>query len=113
MGAGAIPLRALLARLCWCGIHPEHGLASMPEGWFAGRLGEVATVPKNGAEALDLEDLAARLEDLCVGHADPFTSWLRKRTAAQTHPFDVASREADMEALSEFADRAAERLTDA
>jgi excinuclease UvrABC nuclease subunit len=47
LGAGAIPLRATLARLCWCAIHPHRGLAGMPEGWFSGRLGEAATIPSN------------------------------------------------------------------
>ena len=44
LGAGAFHLRAMLLRLCWCVIHPERGLAAMPEGWFAGRLGEIATI---------------------------------------------------------------------
>lgn len=110
MGAAAIPLRALLTRLCWCAIHPNCGLAGMPEGWFAGRLGKVATVPRNGAELWHLEELAAQLQALFAGHTHRFAAWIREQTAAQTHPFELASREADLEALNEFSERAAERL---
>ena len=57
-----------------------------------------------------LEELAARLEALFSGDAEQFIAWARERTAAQTHPFEVASREADLEALCDFAERAAERV---
>jgi hypothetical protein len=113
LGAGAFHLRAMLARLCWCAIHPERGLAGMPEGWFAGRLGEVVTVPWPEATHSDFGDLPPRLEALFAGDAEQLAAWMRERTAGQTHPFEVANREADLEALCDVAERAAERLAEA
>ena len=112
LGSGAISLRATLARLCWCAIHPQRGLAGMPDGWFRGRFGQVATIPRREAAPSDLEESAIRLQALFGGDPDQFTAWVRERTAAQDHPFEVASREADLEALSEFAKRAAEKLVE-
>jgi excinuclease UvrABC nuclease subunit len=112
LGAGAIPLRAMLARLCWCAIHPERGLTGMPEGWFAGRLREVATIPCHEPAPRDAHEAAAHLQALFAGEPEPFSAWIRQRTAAQSHPFEAASREVDLEALTEFAQRAAERLAE-
>jgi excinuclease UvrABC nuclease subunit len=112
LGGGAISLRAILTRLCWCAIHPQRGLAGMPEGWFRGRFGQTATVPRHEATPSDLEELTNRLKALFAGDPDRFAAWVRERTAAQGHPFEVASREADLEALSEFATQIAERLVE-
>jgi predicted GIY-YIG superfamily endonuclease len=113
MGAGAFPLRAILVRLCWCAIHPERGLAGMPEGWFHGRCPELATIPASGIARADLDEVAARLQALFAGDVEPFAACIRDRTAGQTHPFESTSRDADLEALSEFAGREAERLGEA
>ena len=110
LGGGAISLRAALVRLCWCAIHPQRGLAGMPEGWFRGRLGQVATIPRHEVAASDLAEPANRMKVLFAGNPDPFAAWVRERTAAQAHSFEVASHEADLEALIEFAERAAEKL---
>jgi predicted GIY-YIG superfamily endonuclease len=99
LGAGAFPLRALLVRLCWCALHPQRGLASMPEGWFAGRLAQTTTIPRHDAPRTDLHESAAHLKALFAGDADRFTGWIRERTTGQSHPFEVASREMDLEEL--------------
>jgi excinuclease UvrABC nuclease subunit len=112
LGGGAISLRATLARLCWCAIHPQRGFAGMPEGWFGGRLGQIATIPPRAASPEDLQLATTCLQALFTGDPKPFADWVRERTAAQGHPFEVASREADLEALMEFAERAAATLVD-
>ena len=102
MGAGAVPLRAALVRLLWCVIHPERGLSGMPQGWFRGRCGNVATIPRHGAPPAVLEESQAFLAELSSGDPNGFDQWVRERASLQSHPFEKAVREADLETLSEF-----------
>jgi len=105
MGAGALHLRALLARLCWRGLHPDRGLAGMPQGWASGRLGKVTAVPARQFPAPDLHLLSTHLAALFDGDAEPLAAWVLARTAAQSHPFEVSNLAADLDALREFAQR--------
>ena len=122
MGAGSIHLRATLVRLLWCAIHPERGLAGMPmtnsedrkaegegmsEGWLAGLveplpLSNVAMLPRYGVAAEHFHAAEKHVVALFTGDVEGFAAWIRERAAAQTHPFEMAAREADLEALSEF-----------
>jgi hypothetical protein len=113
MGTGAIHLRALLVRLCWCALQPDRGLAAMPEGWFRGRLEETAGVPVQPGTGPFLKDIVRHLGALFSGDPEPFVACVRDRTTTQNHPFEVATREADLEALGEFADRIAQKLAQA
>jgi predicted GIY-YIG superfamily endonuclease len=106
MGAGAMFLRAALARLIWCAIHPKRGPAAMPAGWFAGRHSEITIIPRNRADPMDFGALCGWLEALTRGQIDPLICWIRERTAAQIAPFEIACREADLEVLTKFAGRA-------
>jgi hypothetical protein len=45
---------------------------------------------------------SARLERLFAGKPEDFAQWVEQRTAAWTHPFDLAIRDADFETLHEF-----------
>jgi predicted GIY-YIG superfamily endonuclease len=105
LGAGALPLRAALARLLWCALYPDRGLAGLPQGWFAGRHTETTTIPCPAGALTGLEDAGACLEALFTGHAERFTEWVRERTCSQNHPFEAAVREADTETVNEFAQR--------
>jgi len=109
LGAGAVSLHAILVRLCWCAIHPHCGLAQMPAGWFRGRSGQRVTIPRCEAARSDLEEPAAWLQALFAGDPDQFAAWIRERTAIESHPFELASRKEDLEALNEFAQRAVEK----
>jgi len=100
LGAGVLPLRAALVRLLWCALHAERGLVQMPHGWFHGVSGDSAHIPRSGANASTLEETQARLADLFAGNTQPFADWIRQRTAVQTHPFELAVRERDFEALT-------------
>jgi hypothetical protein len=126
MGAGAIHLRATMVRLLWCAIHPERGLAGMPiaisegrkaeregksEGWLAPLghppaetlpLSNVALVPRYGVAAEHFKAAEKQVVALFAGDLEGFAGWIRERAAAQTHPFEVAAREADLEAVAEF-----------
>src|SRR5436190_2405691 len=64
IGAGAFFLRSSLARLLWCAIHPERGLAGMPLGWFRGDRRIIITVPVHGQTPADLEESRQRLNAL-------------------------------------------------
>jgi hypothetical protein len=104
LGASAIYLRATLVRLLWCAIHPARGLAGMPEGWFRGRFNEVTTIPSREA-ATDLHESESCLSALFNGSAEDFSNWIRKRTALQSHPFESAVRDADLEEIIKFPHR--------
>jgi hypothetical protein len=113
MGTGAIHLRALLVRLCWCALQPDRGLAAMPEGWFRGRLAETASIRAQPGTGPGLKEIVRQLENLFSGFPEPFATWIRDRTAAQNHPFEAATREADLEVLGDFAERIAQKRAQA
>ena len=104
MGAGAFQIRAILARLVWCALHPHAGMAGLPEGWFPGRQARVCSIPIQDASVLP-QDCSGLLQNLFGGAPEPFRDWVLQRTSDWTHPFDVSSRDADLEAITEFADR--------
>jgi predicted GIY-YIG superfamily endonuclease len=109
MGAGATHIRAPLVRLLWCALHPQRGLGRMPEGWFCGRLGEVATIPLNAAGAPKLELAAALLAEFFAGHADRLITWIQECTS-MLHPFDLTVRQEDLQTLSDYARRGIRRV---
>jgi hypothetical protein len=103
LGAGAVALRCVLVRVLWCALHPERGLFGMPAGWFDGGLAEIAIIPKPRTVDADFEHCNVLLQQLFAGHPIPLVEWVGSRTMAQAHPFEVAVREADLEAIIEFA----------
>lgn len=102
LGAHAFPLRAALARLLWCAIHLEDGFESMPQGWLRSRRCETMTIPRPRAGAGILGEAADRLGSLFSGGAEAFAEWIRQRTLSQTHPFETAVREADLDTVTKF-----------
>lgn len=104
-GASAIPLRAALVRLLWCALEPERRLWGMPEGWFSGRHAETITIPRQGSLRTQFEEAERLLNELFEGDARPLVEWVRDRTAMQTHSFEAAVRELDLETVIAFASR--------
>lgn len=104
-GASVITLRAALVRVLWCVLRPDRGLRGLPEGWFGGRHGPIATLPRQESAPADVHEAEAWLGSLFAGRADAFADWIRRRTATEAHPFEAAAREADLETVSEFASR--------
>ena len=102
-GARAVLIRAALGRLLWCALHPQRGLAGLPAGWFHGRPYPVATIPRYGAAAEDFDEAQARLSALLGGRPEEFAQWIRARTPQPSHPFELAVREADLEAVCQLA----------
>jgi predicted GIY-YIG superfamily endonuclease len=102
IGAGVVRLRAACLRLLWCALHPQRGLAGLPAGWFQGPYRQTASIPRYQAAPVDFKEAEARLSALWSGQADEFAGWLRARTTAAGHPFELASRQADLETVCEF-----------
>lgn len=103
LGSVALHLRATVARLLWCALRPEDGLARLPEGWFSGRHREVCSIPGQNVVAAALDDSAQRLQNFFAGQANEFTEWILACTASWSHPFDLAARDADLETVTEWA----------
>jgi predicted GIY-YIG superfamily endonuclease len=102
LGAGAVHVRAALARVLWCAAHPDGGVAGLPEGWFAGRHLQISTIPSPNKAQPVFQECEGHLENLFEGRTETFCEWISERTASWTHPFDVAVRDADLEALTQF-----------
>jgi predicted GIY-YIG superfamily endonuclease len=102
LGYSAVALRIILVRFLWCALHPERGLAGMPQGWFEGRHGEVTTIPVCGKPLAHFQEAGERLDRLFAGRADEFKQWVCERTDKQIHPFEVSVRETDLETLTEL-----------
>jgi len=100
LGAFAFPLRAALVRLLWCAVHPDRGLAGMPEGWFEGRRHQSVTIPRPRTSPVAFGELEQPLRAFFSDQVETFLEWLRDHAPAQPHPFDMAVREADLETLS-------------
>jgi predicted GIY-YIG superfamily endonuclease len=97
MGAGAFPLRVILARLLWSALWPGRGYTGMPEGWFAGRFGE--RILLGGTHPTVLETASCVLGQAVHGEPGGVAAWIRERTASQTHPFERAMLALDLEAI--------------
>jgi predicted GIY-YIG superfamily endonuclease len=102
VGAGAIHVRAALARLLWCAIHPHSGCAKLPDGWFTGRHGQTCRVSLAHEAAPDVKNCVAHLENLFAGQPESLCQWIVERTSTWTHAFDLGVRDADLEVLTEF-----------
>lgn len=105
LGAGAIPLRATLTRLLWCAVHPVRGFTGMPVGWFRGQFAQTVLIPRKDSPLVEFDELGVRLSSLFTSQAVEFVEWVRTRASSQTSIFEVTSREADLEAISDFAKR--------
>jgi excinuclease UvrABC nuclease subunit len=109
--SGAWGVHALLVRLLWCALCPERGLAGMPEGWFEGRFGSVAIIHGPSIAGEKLEEAVVQLQNLFTGRAEIFVAWVRQSAQADAHSFATAAREADLEALLEWATKGTAQVT--
>jgi predicted GIY-YIG superfamily endonuclease len=108
--SGAWGIYGVLVRLLWGALHPERGLAGMPEGWFESRFGSVLIGASTSAPE-NLQAAARQLKNLFAGRAEDFVQWLRQNAVADSHPFASAVREADLEALLEWAAKGTAQVT--
>jgi predicted GIY-YIG superfamily endonuclease len=90
------------------GLHQLHGETG-PLNSFAGyapvgvgTFSNVAMVPRYGVAAEHFKAAEKQVVALFAGDLEGFAGWVRERAAAQTHPFEVAAREADLETVAEF-----------
>jgi predicted GIY-YIG superfamily endonuclease len=93
----AVCLRAVLARLLWCAIHPELGASRMPPGWVHGRFESIIVIHT----AIMGAELAATLQKLFSDQPGAVNDWLRAKMPSDMHPFDKAAIEADLQLLSD------------
>lgn len=98
LGPAALMLRAVLVRLLWGALHPRLGLANMPAGWLHGRM-KNRTAIRCGPETQTADDL---LLEFFKGDPRRFTEWVEARFDVNLHPFELAVRDADLEAAVEF-----------
>jgi hypothetical protein len=104
MGTSAFVLRSSVARLLWCAIHPDRGLAGMPFGWLHIDRREVIRIPVGSSPTL-LDSSGMALNALFTGDPEEFFTWIAEQTISAIHPFELAAREEDLETVKEFVAR--------
>lgn len=104
---GVYELRSALLRLFWCGLNPDSGLHSLPQGWFRGAPNEVGGIARNGHNTEVFEQATLALRELFNGRAVKLTQWVEANGAEKAHPTEVAVREKDLETATRFAARVA------
>jgi hypothetical protein len=97
LGRAAGLLREALARLLWLAVHPHLGFTRLPNGWSHGRLAKEPSVDCGPM----ITGVASKLEELMSGQLAGFSAWIRAQRTADTHPFEKAALEADLETLSD------------
>ena len=65
---------------------------------------DLTIMPRHSAPQFRLAEAATRLDFLFAGDSTGFAGWVRERASIQNHPFEVSAREADLEAVAEFAE---------
>ena len=101
LGTSAFVLRGSLARLLWCAIHPDRGLAGLPFGWLHIDRREIFRIPAGPSQA-SLHSSGMALNALFAGDAENFFAWVGEQTISVAHPFELAAREEDLETVKEF-----------
>jgi hypothetical protein len=102
--AGAIHIRAALARMIWCAFHSHPGVAGLPLGWFGTHQSRVCVILL--PDTSQLPWLSSSLRNFFAGSPQALCAWILERTCFWSHPFDLAVREADLETLNQFANHA-------
>lgn len=110
LGAAARPLRVVLCRLVWSALHPQRGLAQMPVGWFHAFDSDTTCIPRYELSLVELKQAQDQLTALLKGGTEQFAAWIRQRSLTQFHPFELAVRENDLEALGEFMNTKSRRI---
>lgn len=106
IGGGAKPVRAMLVRMLWCGLHPERGLTGLPPGWFRGRMGNKVVIRSNGLPAARLEEAVLQLAGLTGGRAEVFSEWVWSRAPNDLSVCMRELMEEELESLEDFFGRA-------
>jgi uncharacterized protein YegL len=60
------------------------------------------TIPRRNAAPADLIEADAQLKGLFAGQVEEFFGWICQRVSAQSHAFELAARETDLEEVGEF-----------
>jgi predicted GIY-YIG superfamily endonuclease len=102
MGARALPLCALLARLLWLAMNQAGSVEQLPEGWAAGRTVAPVLVRNIGDDCSVLLEAGARLAALFGGDVDGFRQWIENRRSPIGTAFERAWLDTEFESLQEW-----------
>ena len=108
LGAGAVYLRAALVRLLWFALHTSRSVATMPAGWFHGRLPEVVRLECGWVKRAQVEEALTRLGGLHGCDVEGFVTWLN--VSAELNAFDRRAVAADLETVTEFVGKSTRHL---
>lgn len=98
LGAYAPRLRAVLIRLLWLVMNPDHGFDRMPYGWAQSRLADVARIDCRNR----VEEVEAALENAFWGSRVLFLDWLETGLNKERPGFEQTAIAKDIEELQEF-----------
>ena len=99
-GYNAYFLRAAVARLLWRVLKPDS--PAVPCGWSGVPLRPVLCLNWTPSSSRHMELTLRYLTALFQGDVPSFTSWILERTAGLDHPFDLVTRDLDLEDVAKL-----------
>ena len=98
LGTSAYVLRAALARLLWR-VLPEIGL---PCGWSGAPQRETLCVSGRPLSPIQAETMTNHVQALFLGDVSSFTAWILQCTSSCIHPFEIITRDLDLEDVAKL-----------
>ena|SRR5436190_6544457 len=102
LGAGALHLCAVLARVVWLALNGRKSVQRLPAGWAACRIAPPVQVRGAPHDSAILVQTGARLAALFEGEVDGFCQWINECRPSDAEPFDQAWLNAELELLREW-----------
>jgi hypothetical protein len=95
LGYSAYVLRAAVARLLWRALQPE--VAGLPCGWSDAPQRNLLSIGWRPLSSNKAESTMNHVQALFRGDVSSFTQWVLQCTSGYSHPFEITTRDLDLE----------------
>jgi predicted GIY-YIG superfamily endonuclease len=100
LGYSAYVLRAALARLLWRALQPE--IIGLPCGWSGAPQRTSLCIDWRPSSPDHAESTMSYVQALFRGDVSSFTEWVRQCTSGCIHPFEIITRDLDLEDVAKL-----------
>jgi predicted GIY-YIG superfamily endonuclease len=100
LGYSAYVLRAAVARLLWRALQPE--VAGLPCGWSDAPQRNLLSIGWRPLSSNKAESTMNHVQALFRGDVSSFTQWVLQCTSGYSHPFEITSRDLDLEDVAKL-----------